>query len=200
MVGMEQLFREIDDAASKLVLGQFDAPAYIRRARNVESDLEGLLAQLGTLRRDWLNRPEKLFHEWKSRAGSWDRLAGWLKKPEQISYLRKLDGWLQPALKYPPPPSRWFFGASRAVETLREMIRGFNQAWKTHLESLDLTPLNLARDNYNRWYLLEKECAIGSFHIAGRGFQPLPPVSSRDLLAVLPLLPEDGSEEGHPSD
>jgi hypothetical protein len=52
-----------------------------------------------------------------------------------------------------------------------------------------LGPLNELRDGYNRYYLLEKECAIRSVALARRGFTPLPPLTLDDLAVLLPPLP-----------
>lgn len=194
MVGMEQQSGSLEDPAAKLVLGQYDAPAYIRRARNVESDLDELFIRCNSLRRQWLNQPERIYHELKAKAGQWDRLEKWVSRPEQFAYLLRLEGLLQPVLKYPPPVSRWFWGVGKSIEQLRLQIRQFNQAWEKHLKELDLNPLNRSREGYNRWYILEKECAMGSSALAGRGFEKLEPITHAELLAQFPLLPESGHE------
>ena len=45
------------------------------------------------------------------------------------------------------------------------------------------------RDGYNRFYVLEKECAVHSPVIARQGFRPLEPLTAADLVAALPPLP-----------
>ncbi len=182
-----------EDAGAKLLLGQFDAPAYIRRARNVESDFDDLIMRCQRLKREWLNQAERLYEELRCKAGDWQRLERWVSQPEQLAYLRALDGWLFPVLRYPPRRSSWFWGLSRSIETLRGLIRQFNRAWDSHLRQIDLGPINRARDGYNRWYLLEKECSMGSSYLAARGFTPLTLITMDDLLEQFPPLPESGS-------
>ena len=65
----------------------------------------------------------------------------------------------------------------------------FNRRWLPFVRGLDLTALNAERADYNRYYLLEKECAVRSPHIARQGYRPLDPVTHDDLLAALPPLP-----------
>ena len=64
----------------------------------------------------------------------------------------------------------------------------FNSRWLAYVNDLDLERVNRLRDGYNRYYLLEKECAIRSSRTAGAGFVPLPAVSVEDVLAEFPLL------------
>ena len=59
----------------------------------------------------------------------------------------------------------------------------------TVLATLDLGPLNRAREQYNRWYLLEKECAMRSTRSATGGFETIPSATVADLSAAFPPLP-----------
>jgi hypothetical protein len=45
------------------------------------------------------------------------------------------------------------------------------------------------RDGYNRYYLLEKECALRSARVAREGFVRLAPLTLDDIRKMLPLLP-----------
>jgi hypothetical protein len=65
----------------------------------------------------------------------------------------------------------------------------FNTYWRATAAAANLIPINQRREAYNRWYLLEKECAIGSARLAAQGFQPLAPLTTADILAHLPELP-----------
>ena len=76
-----------------------------------------------------------------------------------------------------------------ALHGLAQSAERFNRRWVAHVRGLDLTALNAQRTDYNRYYLLEKECAVRSPHIARAGYQPLDPATHDDLLAVLPPLP-----------
>ena len=183
------------DPIAQLVLGQFDAPAFIRRAKSVEMDTETLFYKCKKHRESWLHQPQRLFHSIKSRVGGtppdWQKLQKWCKNPEQIAYLRTLDPFLEPALRFPPKPTRWFWGISPEIETLRTQIKAFNKAWLVWVRELDLSEINNARNGYNKWYLLEKECSILSRAVANQGFEPLPLLDTHDILAWFPLIPEN---------
>ncbi len=185
------------DPIAQLVLGQFDAPAFIRRAKSVEMDTETLFYKCKKHRDSWLHQPQRAFHNIKSRVGGtppdWQRLATWTKQPEQIAYLRKLDPYMEPTLRFPPKPSRWFWGISQEIETLRRQIKGFNQAWLEWVGGIDLAEINTARDGYNKWYLLEKECSILSRAVASQGFEPIPLLKAGDILTWFPLIPESAN-------
>ena len=51
----------------------------------------------------------------------------------------------------------------RALGELKESIERFNRRWQEFLHQVDLTHVNRLRDGYNRYYLLEKECAVRTF-------------------------------------
>jgi hypothetical protein len=57
------------------------------------------------------------------------------------------------------------------------------------LANVDLTAVNELREGYNRYYVLEKECAVRSARIARQGFTPLPPLTHDELMSQFPLLP-----------
>ena len=56
------------------------------------------------------------------------------------------------------------------------------------MEGVDLEPVNRLRDGYNRYYVLEKECALRSTRTAQDQFVPLPPATTADLFDRFPLL------------
>ena len=61
------------------------------------------------------------------------------------------------------------------------MLR-FNRRWAQFLERLNLEPINTVIDQYNRYYVLEKECVMGSARLAARHFQPVPRLTTSTLL------------------
>jgi hypothetical protein len=74
----------------------------------------------------------------------------------------------------------------------RDLVAGverFNRRWSARIDELNLDPINRQIDHYNRYYVLEKECVLGSARLAARHFVPRPPVMKSDLLAEHPLLP-----------
>jgi hypothetical protein len=44
-------------------------------------------------------------------------------------------------------------------------------------------------DQYNRYYVLEKECVLGSSRLAARHFVPKARLTAEALLAAHPVLP-----------
>ena len=64
----------------------------------------------------------------------------------------------------------------------------FNERWRRVLDETDLTEVNRRRDEHNRWYLLEKECFVGSPHIARQGFRPLEMITRERLAEWMPEL------------
>ena len=77
----------------------------------------------------------------------------------------------------------------QALTELTESIERFNGRWREFLTQVDLTAVNEARDGYNRYYLLEKECALRSPNLARQGFRRLAPLTPADVAELLPLLP-----------
>lgn len=65
----------------------------------------------------------------------------------------------------------------------------FNRRWVRYLEQLNLEPVNTAIDRYNCYYVLEKECVMGSARLAARHFQPVQRLTISSLLRDHPQLP-----------
>jgi hypothetical protein len=76
----------------------------------------------------------------------------------------------------------------RALAELCGSIELFNRRWREYLPTVELNEVNALRDGYNRWYVLEKECAVRSPRLAREGFVRLEPLSSASLLELLPPL------------
>jgi len=114
----------------------------------------------------------------------WSRLVAL----EELAYLERLYAQWQPRLRSTVRPVK---SASELVRPLSELARSFarfNGRWLAFVEELDLAPLNKLREDYNRYYLLEKECALWSPRIARIGFVPKKPATLEDMLDELPLL------------
>ncbi len=175
--------------AVKRFLARYDAPAYARRARRVEEAFEQVLARCRRRREEWLLMVRIHLGTLHGLAGGWGALRPYLAGDEQAQVLQHLHEALQPRLRVSVPPTS---SARRLITALRDLIHGlerFNSRWRDFLESVDLTAVNELRDGYNRYYLLEKECAMRSARLARQGYAPLPPLTVEDLEALLPLLP-----------
>ena len=79
-------------------------------------------------------------------------------------------------------------GQRRALMRLQTSIERFNRHWLAYVEGLDLSEVNRLRDGYNRYYLLEKECALGPARLLPQLFRKLAPLTPADVLAELPVL------------
>ena len=78
---------------------------------------------------------------------------------------------------------------------LNSAVRRFNRRWTEFLERLNVEPANAVIDQYNRYYVLEKECVMGSPRLAARHFTPVQGLTTETLandhrtLPVPELLP-----------
>jgi hypothetical protein len=173
----------------KRFLARYDAPAYARRARRVEEAFEQLISRCRRQRDEWLSMVRIQLAMLHDLAGDWEQVRPLLAGAEQLTILQHLHGTLEPRLRVPVSPTS---STRKLAATLRDLVRGlerFNQRWQGFLEELDLAEINELRDGYNRYYLLEKECAMRSARLARQGYAPLPPLTLEDLRALLPLLP-----------
>jgi hypothetical protein len=174
------------------LLAQYDAPAYIRRARGVEEALERLLAAGRTKRLEWLKMVRLLVGELRAMAGG--GLADHpalrpLLDDESLAGLDRLHAELAPKLRVPVEQTTSARPLRRKAREVIEALERFNRRWRRHLDDLDLGIVNALREGYNRYYLLEKECALRSAALARRGFQPLPPLTLAEVEEQLPMLP-----------
>ncbi len=177
-----------EDSIFKQFLAGYDVPAYIRRGRQTEAAWEDLLSRCQRQREEWLVLVRQRLGTLQVMAGDLARLAPWLKDETQVAVLTRLLGTVVPA------PSRCAVLANsarslrRALREVIESLERFNRRWKEFLDALDLTGVNETREAYNRYYVLEKECAVRSPRIARQGFQPLPPVTREEIEKLFPSL------------
>ena len=105
--------------------------------------------------------------QWAGVATGPDDWAGAFAAP--IAPLWPLCGAEPPAWAAQPAPPR----RRRAVaRDLVASVARFNRRWAAFLDGLNLEPVNRQIDQYNRYYVLEKECVLGSARLAVRHFTP----------------------------
>jgi hypothetical protein len=83
-------------------------------------------------------------------------------------------------------------GSRRQLAIASDLIAAvlrFNTRWARCLDQVDLEAVNHAIERYNRYYVLEKECVVGSTRIAARHFVPLARIDKETLLQSHPILP-----------
>lgn len=178
-----------EDRALKQFLACYDAPAYIRRARAVQGALEELLARCRRQRDEWLGLVRVRLGQLAALAGDWRRLRPWLADDGQVEALWRLHAALEPRLRMPLAPTASPWVLRRALRELAGSVERFNRKWETFLAGVDLAGVNGAREGYNRYYVLEKECALRSAGLARQGFRLLPPLTREEVARLLPLLP-----------
>jgi hypothetical protein len=181
------LSREDPRNVVQLFTAHYDAPAYVRRARRVQDAFDELIARCRQRREEWLELVRLRLGTLKARAGKWSRLR-FLLGHDQLSALEDLHDALQPRLRVPVESTSSRRLLRHAIGELRANLDRFNARWQKFLEALDLAPLNRLREDYNRYYLLEKECAMRSTRLARLGFQRLEPVTVADVAGLFPPL------------
>jgi hypothetical protein len=171
------------------IIGQYDAPAYIRRARQVQDSHDLLIARCRKQREEWLPLVRTRLATLRALATDWWKLRPWLADEEQVQTLERLHADLEPRLRLPVTPTSSPRKLRGALRELIESLERFNRRWRAFLPSVDLSQVNDLRKGYNLYYILEKECAVRSARVARQGFRPVPPLTVEDLFAVLPPLP-----------
>jgi hypothetical protein len=172
------------DAEIKQLLGLFDVPAFARRGHDLDSSLARIRVRSAKTRSGMLDMVRLRLRQWAAVANG--------PGTETLVFATSIaDLW---TLAEADPP-KW---AARTASgrTLRSIARDliasverFNRRWLEHLEGLDLSPINRQVDDYNRYYLLEKECSLGSARLAARHFVPKVHITLDDLRGELPPLP-----------
>ena len=177
-----------DSVEFQQLVAAHDGPAYVRRARRVHDAFETLLHQGRKQRDEWLRMVRVSLGMLHALAGSWDAVRPCVRDDESLELLRRLHDDLQPRLRVAVAPTT---SRRRLKATLTELVDGlerFNRRWREYVGNLDLRPINELRDGYNRYYILEKECALRNAAAARTGFQRLAPLTVDDVYQRLPLL------------
>ena len=183
------LGRDEADEAFKRYMAQLNVPAYMRRAREVQAAFDQLIGYCRRQRAEWMGIVRLRIGMLHALAGDWENLRPFLADDDQLDILRYHLAALASPLRSPVEPTTSARSLRRALRELHESLERFNERWRAFLANVDLTAVNELRDGYNRYYVLEKECALRSPRIARQGFEPLKPLTVDDVSAQLPLLP-----------
>lgn len=171
------------------LLGQLGDPAFVRRARMVEDAERSFIAQCRVFRNELLDLA-------KMRMGrlaaiidhDWTTLQAFVAGTESVFYLQnRYDEW-SPQLQLPVPPSSHPKKIRQALKELVASFEFFNKRWREYLDQLSFDGINGIRDEYNRYYVIEKSCAFQSDKIGQLGFVEKRPFTVDELLSQLPLL------------
>jgi len=166
-----------DERLFKQFAARYDVPAYVRRARRVQEAFDDLVARCRKQREEWLLMPRVYA---KTVLGLFGTGADELRELGSMLEISCEAGVIMPVSKR---------RTRQAIRDLTESITRFDRRWQRYLHELNLDPINQLRDDYNRYYVLEKECALRSARLARIGFQLLRPVTADELLSLMPLLP-----------
>ena len=172
------------DAEIKELLGLFDVPAFARRGQDLESALARLHARCRRARDERLDMVRVRLRQWAGAVTGPEAWAETFTGP--IDALWPLSGSEPPAWADRLAPSRRLQAIAR---DLVASLTRFNHRWTGFLNELNLDSINRAIDQYNRYYVLEKECCLGSARLAARHFTPHARLTQEDLLADHPILP-----------
>jgi hypothetical protein len=169
----------------KEMMGLFDAPAFARRGHELEEVLRRIDVRCRQARVDRLEMVQVRLRQWARIANGPDAWTAVFAA--SIEPLWTLSGAEPPQWGATLPPPRY-----RQLAVARDLVAAverFNRRWTEFLESLHLGAANVVIDHYNRYYVLEKECVMGSGRLAARFFTPIPLLNPAQLLREHPLLP-----------
>jgi hypothetical protein len=170
------------------IAGRFGPASFMRRAKLIETTWARVLEQGDHARREQLAMVRLRVGQLHALAGGWDALRPLVPDDADRAMLAHLHDELQPDLRMPLEPTTSVRTLRGALRDLIEAMQTFNARWQRWLAELDLTAVNKAREDYNRYYVIEKECALGSAVVARRDFKALPAITRGDVEGQLPLL------------
>lgn len=179
------------DGEIKELMGLFDLPAFARRGQDLDYSLRRIHMRCQDQRDKFLEPVRMRLRQWSRAAAGPDDWKAVFTDP--------IDPLWQQAQADPPawsgrlaPPRQ----LRTVARDLQASVERFDERWRQFLESLNLGPINVVIDQYNKYYVLEKECVVGSARLAARYFSTVPLLSPDRLLNVYPLLPVPDLLEG----
>ncbi len=171
------------EADVKELMGLFDLPAFARRGQDVEAAVRRLHDRCERVRSEMLEMVRLRLRQWSGAAAGPESWAGVFASTIEPMWL--LAGG---------PPPRWaemdapIKRRQSIASDLIAAVERFNRRWLDALDRVNLEPTNFVIEQYNRYYLLEKECVMGSARLAARHFIPILPITKSAILADHPTL------------
>ncbi|WZO95821.1 hypothetical protein EP7_002791 [Isosphaeraceae bacterium EP7] len=174
------------DTELRQLVGLFDTPAFARRGQELEHVLARLHDRCRRERAGMLDMVQVRLRQWSRAVTGPEAWPAAFDRP--IEVLWPLAGAEPPRWADQPLSPRRI--QTIAAELIASLER-FNRRWSAFLRALDLDRANRLIDQYNKYYVLEKECTLGSPRLAARFFTPYPHLTTTTLLdeAQYPLLP-----------
>ena len=175
---------------SKFLASLGEEPAFLHRDRMVSAVWEDVLGRCRAQREALLVWPRMHLSTLAHRLqGNWSRLSDLLADEAQVSLLANLYKEWQPHLAQKAPPTDNWSNLRRLLTDFVESAHRFNRALAKSLQEVDLTPINRLRRDYNEYYLVERNLALGREDIARMGYEPLKLATLDDLHTLFPPLP-----------
>src|SRR5262249_7972153 len=115
------------------MLALYGAPAYVRRAQNVEAAWQQLVECCQRQRHEWLALARTGLAILRDLAGEWTKLEPILAGSDAVAVLADLEQQLQPAERPRAEPSASVRRWRRALSELVESLSYFNQRWEIFL-------------------------------------------------------------------
>jgi hypothetical protein len=173
----------VTDPELRRMLGLYDAPAFARRGHDLQHVVGRLVERCRARRAALLAMVRLRLRQWAALAVGPDDWSDAFDQP--VAPLYEWAGAGAPDWATAAAPAR---RRRIAARDLASSLRRFNRAWERFIRDLDLKPLNRLIEDYNRYYVLEKECVLGSSRLAARHFAPEPLWTAERLLAEFPTL------------
>jgi hypothetical protein len=172
------------EADVKELMGLFDLPAFARRGQDVEAAVRRLHDRCERVRSEMLDMVRLRLRQWCSAAAGPESWSGIFAST--IDPMWPLAGAQAPRWADLDAPIK---RRQSIASDLISAVDRFNRRWTDALDRINLEPTNSLIEQYNRYYLLEKECVMGSAKLAARNFIPMHPITKPALLADHPPLP-----------
>jgi hypothetical protein len=171
------------EADVKELMGLFDLPAFARRGQDVEASVRRLHDRCEKVRGQMLDMVRLRLRQWSGAAAGPESWRGVLTST--IEPLWALAGAAPPRWADSDAPLK---RRQNIASDLIAAVDRFNRRWALALGGFNLEPTNFVIEQYNRYYVLEKECVMGSARLAARHFTPMAPLTRPMLLADHPTL------------
>ncbi|MBX7105229.1 MAG: hypothetical protein K1X57_14195 [Gemmataceae bacterium] len=170
------MFAEPAERMADYVAGRYGPPAFIRRQLEVDGAWDALVARTQSER-------EKLLFSVRIASRAAETALG-------LPQGNSLDASLEQVRRAAAPlaPSQVSYEIRAAVAELARAVAQFNRRWQVVARAIDLRPLNRLREDYNKYFLVEKEAALRSAEVARMGYRPMRPATLADILEIAPPL------------
>ena len=140
-----------DPLSDDEMLLAFDAPAFVRRAMQVEAAWEALLTVCRRERERLLEFPRLRLARFLNLIRSWPPGPSAICRSADLAYLETLHAEWAPRLRSMMKPARTEAAVKLGLADLARSFLRFNRRWEAFVKEIDLCPVNQLRDGYNRY-------------------------------------------------